>query len=108
MHIHADSRIVRVVSVLAVSSLTFLSGCGGALYAVEAGNASAKVEEAKALGAEKYAPYEYYLAIEHQKMASEEAAQADYSDAYDLASEAEDQADRAIKKAREFHKDAGR
>ena len=85
-----------------------LAGCGGTLYAIQASSASSKVEEAKAIGAEQLAPYEYYLAVEHMNKASQEASQADYGDALDLAEEAEDFADKAIKLAREAHKGAGR
>lgn len=91
-----------------VASLVVSTGCGGTLYAVSASSASSKVEEAKAVGAEQLAPYEYYLAVEHLKKASEEASQADYGDAEELASEAEKFADKAIRLARDAHKGAGR
>ena len=85
-----------------------LAGCGGSLYAIEATGASAKLEEAKALGAEKQAPYEYYLAREHLNKASEEAAQGDYGDAIDLAEIADEAADKAIRLTREAQRGAGR
>jgi hypothetical protein len=85
-----------------------LVGCGGTLYAIQAVAASSKFEEAKAVGAEKLAPYEYYLADEQLKKASEEASQANYGDAVDLADEAEKNADKAVKLARDAHKGAGR
>lgn len=84
------------------------SGCGGVLYAVEASSASSKVNEAKAVGAEKLAPYEFYLAEEHLRKASEEASQANYGDAVDLAEKAEEAADKAIKLSRDAHKGKGR
>jgi hypothetical protein len=93
---------------IAGAALLATSACGGTLYAVQAGAASAKVEEAKAVGAEQLAPYEYYLAVEHMKKASEEASNADYGDAVDLAEASEEFADKAIKLAREAHKGAGR
>jgi hypothetical protein len=85
-----------------------LMGCGGTLYAIQASSASGKIEEAKAMGAEKLAPYEYYLAEEHMKKASEEAATAEYGDAVDLADKAEKYAEKAISLSRQAHKGAGR
>ena len=84
------------------------TGCGNALYAVQANSASGKLEEAHELGAEQYAPYEYYYAKEHLQKAQSEAAEADYSDAVDLAATSEEYADKAIRLAREAHRGAGR
>lgn len=84
------------------------TGCGNTIYAIQANAASSKVEEARALGAEQYAPYEYYYAKEHLEKAQSEAAEADYSDAVDLAEASEDYADKAIRLAREAHRGAGR
>ncbi|MCS6899581.1 MAG: DUF4398 domain-containing protein [Myxococcales bacterium] len=84
------------------------SGCGGVLYAVQASSASSKVNEARAIGAEKLAPYEFYLAEEHLYKASEEASQANYGDAADLAEKAEEAAEKAIKLSRDAHKGKGR
>lgn len=85
-----------------------VAGCGNALYAVQVNSASSKVEEAHELGAEQYAPYEYYYAKEHLEKAQSEAAEADYSDAVDLAQASEEYADKAIRLAREAHRGAGR
>ena len=57
------------------------SGCGGMYYAVAVTSASSRVEEARVLGAEQLAPYEYYYAQEHLEQAQFEAAEASYSDA---------------------------
>jgi hypothetical protein len=73
-----------------------LTGCGGIHYAIEVNSAAARVEEAKALGADQLAPYEYYFAKEHLQQAQIEAAEASYSDAVNLAEEAEDHANTAI------------
>jgi len=89
-------------------SAWLVSGCGGALYAIQGSSAASRLEEAKALGAEQAAPYEYYYAREHMTKASEEAAQADYGDALDLAEVAEENADKAIKLTREAKRGAGR
>ena len=85
-----------------------LTGCGNTLYAINANSAASKVEEAHALGAEEYAPYEYYAAREHLLKAQSEAAEADYSDAITLASESEEFAEKAIRLTREARRGAGR
>jgi hypothetical protein len=85
-----------------------LGGCGNTLYAIQANAASGKLEEAKELGAEKYAPYEYYYAKAHLDKAQYEAAEADYGDAADLAEVAEEFADKAIRLSREAHRGGGR
>lgn len=71
-------------------------GCGGVRYAFAVNAAASRVEEAKALGADQLAPYEYYFAKEHLEQAQIEAAEASYSDAANLAEEAEDHANSAI------------
>ena len=83
-------------------------GCGNSLYAIQANSASSKLEEARELGAEQYAPYEYFYAKEHLQKAQTDAAEADYSDAVDLAEASEQYADKAIRLAREAHRGAGR
>jgi hypothetical protein len=75
------------------------TGCGGVHYAIAMGSASSRLEEAKAVGAEQLAPYEYYYAQEHLQQAQIEAAQASYSDAANLADEAEEYASKAIELA---------
>lgn len=104
-----SQRVMNVATAAMVAAVALLSaGCGGAIYAVQASGAASKLEEAKALGAEKYAPYEYYYAREHLMKASEEAAQADYGDAVELAEIAEESADKAIKLTRDSKRGAGR
>jgi hypothetical protein len=103
---------VRVRCALAAGGLVlagFLaSGCGNTLYAVQISAASSKLEEAHELGAEQYAPYEYWYAYEHIQKAESEASEADYSDAVNLAEAGEEYADKAIKLARDAHRGAGR
>jgi hypothetical protein len=89
-------------------ALVGLPGCGGTLYAFRVSAASSKLEEAKELGAEKLAPYEYYYAYEHLEKARSEAAEADYSDAINFAEIAEEHAEKAARLAREAHRGAGR
>ena len=84
------------------------AGCGNTLYAIQISAASSKLEEAHELGAEQYAPYEYWFAYEHIEKAQSEASEADYSDAVKLAEVGEEYADRAIKLARDAHRGAGR
>jgi hypothetical protein len=83
-------------------------GCGHTLYAINSSSASGKLAEARELGAEQYAPYEYTMASEHLAKAQTEAAEADYSDAADLSDLAEEYAERAILLSREAHRGAGR
>jgi len=92
------------VAVLACGAV----GCGNTIYAIQANAASSKIEEARELQAEKYAPYEYYFAVEHMEKAQSEASEADYSDAINLAETAEEYADKAINLARDAHRGAGR
>lgn len=88
--------------------LASATGCGGTLYAIKASSAASSLETAQALGAEKYAPYEYYYAHEHLWKAKEEAATADYGDALDFASIAEEYADKAVALSKQAHEGSGR
>lgn len=76
------------------------SACGGVQYAVAINAAASRVEEARTLGADQLAPYDYYFAREHLEQAKVEASEASYSDAVTLAREAEEHADAAIETAR--------
>lgn len=91
-----------------VSVALLTAGCGNTIYAFKAGSAANRVSEAKELDAEKLAPFEYYYAKEHLEKAMEEASQADYSDAINLADESEEYAEKAIKLSKEAHRGAGR
>jgi hypothetical protein len=94
--------------VLLMMALAFAAGCGNTLYAIKANSAASKVEEARELGAEKFAPYEYYYAKEHLQKAQTEAAEADYGDAADLAEVSEEFAEKAIRLSRDAHRGGGR
>jgi hypothetical protein len=74
-------------------------GCGGVHYAIAVNSAASRVEEARAVGAEQLAPYEYYYAKEHLEQAQVEAAEASYSDAANLAETAEEYAQKAVELA---------
>jgi hypothetical protein len=76
-----------------------MTGCGGVHYAIAVNAAAARVEEARAVGAEQLAPYEYYYAKEHLEQAQVEAAEASYSDAANLAEAAEEYATKSIELA---------
>lgn len=93
---------------LVITSLGGLSGCGHVLYASKVNSAATRLEEARELGAEELAPYEYWLAKEHLDKARREAAEADYGDAMDLADESEAYAEKAVQLSREAHRGAGR
>ena len=85
-----------------------VTGCGGIYYAVNVGGASSRLEEAKALGAEQLAPYEYYYAQAHLERAQIEASEASYSDAANYAQTAEEYAGKAIELAKSARKASGR
>jgi hypothetical protein len=93
-----ERRWLVLACVLGVPALT---GCGSTLYSIQATSASGKLEQARELGAEQSAPYEYFYAKEHLQKAQSEAAEADYSDAVNLAEASETYAEKAIRLARE-------
>jgi hypothetical protein len=101
-------RARALLAVAAVTALIGAVGCGNTIYAFKANSAANKVEEAHELGAEKLAPYEYFYAKLHLEKAQEEAAEADYSDAINLAEASEDYADKAIRLTRAAQRGAGR
>lgn len=76
------------------------SGCGGVYYAIESSSAASRVAEAREVGAESLAPYEYYYAKAHLDQAAVEASQGHYSDAAAYAETAADTASKAIELAR--------
>jgi len=84
------------------------AACGGVYYAATINGAASKLEEARVLGAETLAPYEYYYAKEHLEAAQIEAAEASYSDAANYAETAEEFAVKAVQLAQAAHRAAGR
>jgi hypothetical protein len=88
--------------------LPLTTGCGGTLYAINASSAAARIEEAKELGAEQLAPYEYYYAKAHLEQAQEDSSEAAYSDAVNYAETAEEYAEKAITLAKAARKASGR
>jgi len=95
--------VVRAFAIAAGAGV--MAGCGGVQYAVVASAASSRLDEARALGAEQLAPYEYYYAKEHLEQAQVEASRASYSDAVVLAREADEQASAAIESIRKSKHD---
>lgn len=94
----------RVIA-LAAAAIA-LVGCGGIRYTVVSSAASSRLDEARALGAEQLAPYEYYFAKQHFEKAQIEASHASYSDAALLAQEADEYASTAIESIRESKSDS--
>jgi hypothetical protein len=90
-----------------VAVLAGLSGCGPTVYAMQVNSAAARVEEARALGADQLAPYEYYYAKAHLQQAQVEAAEASYSDAANYAEIAEEYANKAIQLAEGARRSGG-
>lgn len=84
------------------------TGCGPVLYSVAIGDAAQVVEEARAAGAEREAPYEFYFAQEHLAKAREFAGEAEYQNALDMASAAEENAQQARDIARRRQRESGR
>ena len=103
-----SGRNHRVVRWLAASLFLAVTECGNTVFVFRVNSASSKLEEAKELGAERLAPYEYFVAKEHLEKARSEAADADYSDAINFAEVSEEYADKAIRLSREAHRGAGR
>ena len=85
---------------LVVVSMMFFAlaqaGCGSVYYAASMNSASARVEQARSVGAERHAPYEYSYAQEHLRQAQVEASEASYGDAVAYAETAEEYAQKAI------------
>ena len=84
------------------------TGCVGTIYAVKANSAAANLEQARTLGAERTAEYEYWRAKAYLEKAMEEAAEAEYGDAIEFASIADESAEKAVELARAAHRSAGR
>ncbi len=83
-------------------------GCAGVVYAYKANAAASQLESAKTVRAEEYAEYEYYFAKAHLLKAQEEAAEASYSDAIELADIAAEYAKKATELASKAYRGAGR
>jgi hypothetical protein len=91
-----------------VAVALMVAGCGHGLFAIQARSAESKLAEARALQAPDLAPYEYYYAEVHLEQARQEAAEADYGDAIELAETSEEYAEKAIELSRKARQGAGR
>jgi hypothetical protein len=100
------SRLIATCLVLLGALST--TACGGIYYAATVNAASSRLEEAREIGAEQLAPYEYYFAKAHLEQAQVEASEGSYGDAADFAESADDFAQKAINLAQSAHKAAGR
>ena len=85
-----------------------VSGCGPVWYTINVNGAAQAVEEARQAGAPQFAPYEYHFALEHLNKAREFANEAEYQNAANMASEAEEYGNRALDIARRRHHESGR
>ena len=90
------SRFGRWTLLVCALSGTSLTGCGNTLYLVKVHQAEQKFEEAKELGAEQHAPYEYYSAKTRLEETKRQAAAAEYGNASNLSQEATDYSVQAI------------
>jgi hypothetical protein len=100
------TRLLATFLVLAGAPSTL--GCGGVYYAATVNAASSRLEEAREIGAEQLAPYEYYYAKAHLEQAQVEASEAAYGDASNFAEAADEYAAKAIELSQSAHKAAGR
>jgi hypothetical protein len=102
------ARLFATGLFLAFAALAALSqGCGGVYYAAVVNGASARLEEAREIGAEQLAPYEYYYARAHLEQAQIEASEASYGDAIRFADVADEYANKAITLSQSAHKAGG-
>lgn len=90
----------RVLRSLVAAIGVLLVGCGPAVCAVQLHRAEIQLAEARRLGAETRAPYEFYYAQEHYEQARSEAAESDYEDALNFARATSTYASRAAERAR--------
>ena len=100
------TRLIATCIVLAGTLTT--TACGGVYYAATVNAASSRVEEAREIGAEQLAPYEYYYARAHLEQAQVEASEGSYGDAVHYAEAADEFAAKAIELSQSAHKAAGR
>lgn len=92
----AQRRGNSLATVMLVAIASLSSGCGNTLYLVQANRAERNFQEAVELGADVYAPYQYYSAKLRLEEARRQAAQAEYGAAADLSDEAYDYSVKAI------------
>jgi len=89
-------RGVMMTVLLASLALSSGNGCDDIYYTVSVNAAQSRLEQARQMGAEQQAPYEYYFAREHLRQAQLEASEASYNDATGYAENTELYAQKAI------------
>lgn len=94
------SRVSRSTFSLFVLLAAVAPGCGGVLYTANVLGANAAIEEARLADAERLSPYEYYYARACLDKAREEAGDAEYQHAVELADAARTHAIEARDRAR--------
>jgi hypothetical protein len=94
------SRVSRSTFSLLVLLAAVAPGCGGVLYTANVLGANAAIEEARLADAERLSPYEYYYARACLDKAREEAGDAEYQHAVELADAARTHAIEARDRAR--------
>jgi Domain of unknown function (DUF4398) len=72
-------------------------GCSSTVYITKVRRANETFEEAKAAGAERYSPYEFYAAEARLSQSKQLAAEAEYGSAITLARESNELSEQAIK-----------
>lgn len=97
-------RSVRpLVALLSLLMVPLAGGCGPFGYLKKvAKDATKVVEEAEALDAEKYAPYEYWGAVAYLEQAKVLMAYSEYERSFDYGVRAKQLAEEAIKKSQKM------
>lgn len=99
-------RSILLVSFFA--AISTLVACGPTLYTFNIVPASSTVEQAAQANAAEHAPYEYYTARSYLDKAREEAAEANYQDAWHFAERANEYGTKARDIARRRMRELGR
>ena len=88
-HEYSQGRARGVWALLLVATLGFSHlGCASTAYVTQSRHANEEFAKAKALGAERYSPYEYYGAEVRLLQSKYLAAEAEYGTAIQLVKEA--------------------
>lgn len=81
--------------------------CGSSLHLVKEARAQRSFQEARELGAERYAPFEFYAAETRLMEAKRQAAHAEYGTAAQLSDAAERYSQNAIRIAKQARGNGG-
>jgi len=95
--------VFPLVALLSLLMVPFAGGCGPFGYLKKvAKDATKVVEEAEALDAEKYAPYEYWGAVAYLEQAKVLMAYSEYERSFDYGVRAKQLAEEAIEKSQKM------